>query len=69
MTMLDAPRAADRDLPARDLAAVLDAPPTEPTEEAGPDLGFHHGLHRRYEGKPQRNQLHSKFLDSGSKPC
>lgn len=38
MTMLDAPRAADRALPARDLAAVLDAPPTEPAAEAGPDF-------------------------------
>lgn len=38
MTMLDAPRTADRGRPARDLAAVLDAPPTEAPAETGPDF-------------------------------
>ncbi|MEI5584966.1 hypothetical protein, partial [Agromyces sp. CCNWLW208] len=38
MTMLDAPRTADRALPARDLAAVLAAPPTDAAPEAGPDF-------------------------------
>ncbi|MCK8608586.1 hypothetical protein [Agromyces sp. C10] len=38
MTMLDAPRSADRALPARDLAAVLTAPPTDAAPETGPDF-------------------------------
>lgn len=36
MTMLDVPRTADRGLPARDLAAVLDAPPTDAATQTGP---------------------------------
>ena len=32
------------------------------------DVGFHHGLYGRHEGKPQWNQLHRKLLDAGSKP-